>query len=127
MTGEAERAIQIQSPTLNAANAASEPSQSQSFCSIGVATVIPERKCTVTIVQRTCLQLQAKTTRGGYMAADNCQIKPGDTEAVMGPGPVGQFAIALCIRRSPTPAVWAGSGNAAGIRETGSWRPERVW
>jgi threonine dehydrogenase-like Zn-dependent dehydrogenase len=29
----------------------------------------------------------------GYMAAENCQIKPGDTIAVWGCGPVGQFAI----------------------------------
>ena len=29
----------------------------------------------------------------GYMAADNCQITPGDTVAVWGCGPVGQFAI----------------------------------
>jgi len=29
----------------------------------------------------------------GYMAADNCSIKPGDTVAVWGCGPVGQFAI----------------------------------
>jgi threonine dehydrogenase-like Zn-dependent dehydrogenase len=29
----------------------------------------------------------------GYMAADNCQIKPGDTVAVWGCGPVGQLAI----------------------------------
>ncbi len=29
----------------------------------------------------------------GFMAADNCQIKPGDTVAVWGCGPVGQFAI----------------------------------
>jgi threonine dehydrogenase-like Zn-dependent dehydrogenase len=29
----------------------------------------------------------------GYMAADNCQIKPGDTVAIWGCGPVGQFAI----------------------------------
>src|SRR3954468_17580978 len=29
----------------------------------------------------------------GYMAADNCGIKPGDTIAVWGCGPVGQFAI----------------------------------
>jgi threonine dehydrogenase-like Zn-dependent dehydrogenase len=29
----------------------------------------------------------------GYMAADNCQIQPGDTVAVWGCGPVGQFAI----------------------------------
>ena len=29
----------------------------------------------------------------GYMAAENCDIKPGDTIAVWGCGPVGQFAI----------------------------------
>ncbi len=30
----------------------------------------------------------------GYMAAENAQIQPGDTVAVWGCGPVGQFAIA---------------------------------
>jgi len=30
----------------------------------------------------------------GYMAAENCNIKPGDTVAVWGCGPVGQFSIA---------------------------------
>lgn len=29
----------------------------------------------------------------GYMAAENCQIQPGDTMAIWGCGPVGQFAI----------------------------------
>ena len=29
----------------------------------------------------------------GYMGAENCQIKPGDTVAIWGCGPVGQFAI----------------------------------
>jgi threonine dehydrogenase-like Zn-dependent dehydrogenase len=29
----------------------------------------------------------------GYMAAENCEIKPGDTIAIWGCGPVGQFAI----------------------------------
>src|SRR5215213_9169673 len=29
----------------------------------------------------------------GYMAAENCDIQPGDTIAVWGCGPVGQFAI----------------------------------
>ena len=29
----------------------------------------------------------------GYMAAENCDIRPGDTVAVWGCGPVGQFAI----------------------------------
>lgn len=29
----------------------------------------------------------------GYMAAENCQIQPGDTVAVWGCGPVGQFCI----------------------------------
>jgi threonine dehydrogenase-like Zn-dependent dehydrogenase len=30
----------------------------------------------------------------GYMAAENCMIRPGDTIAVWGCGPVGLFAIA---------------------------------
>jgi threonine dehydrogenase-like Zn-dependent dehydrogenase len=29
----------------------------------------------------------------GYMAAENCNIRPGDTVAIWGCGPVGQFAI----------------------------------
>jgi threonine dehydrogenase-like Zn-dependent dehydrogenase len=29
----------------------------------------------------------------GYMAAENCNIQPGDTVAVWGAGPVGQFAV----------------------------------
>src|SRR5205085_11636615 len=29
----------------------------------------------------------------GYMAAENCGIRPGDVVAVWGAGPVGQFAI----------------------------------
>ena len=32
----------------------------------------------------------------GYMAAENAQIEPGDTVAVWGCGPVGQFAIQSC-------------------------------
>ena len=33
----------------------------------------------------------------GYMAAENCNISPGDTIAVWGCGPVGQFAIRSCF------------------------------
>src|SRR5262245_38741407 len=33
----------------------------------------------------------------GYMAAEACDIKPGDTIAVWGCGPVGQFAIKSCF------------------------------
>ncbi|HBG27515.1 MAG TPA: glutathione-dependent formaldehyde dehydrogenase [Phycisphaerales bacterium] len=33
----------------------------------------------------------------GYMAAENCNIKPGQTIAVWGCGPVGQFAIRSCL------------------------------
>ena len=33
----------------------------------------------------------------GYMAAENAQIQPGDTVAVWGCGPVGQFAIASAL------------------------------
>ncbi len=43
----------------------------------------------------------------GYMAADNCNIQPGDTVAVWGCGPVGQFAI-----RS---AFLLGAGRVIGI------------
>src|SRR4029434_5504240 len=32
----------------------------------------------------------------GYMAAENAQIQPGDTVAVWGCGPVGQFTIRSC-------------------------------
>jgi threonine dehydrogenase-like Zn-dependent dehydrogenase len=31
-----------------------------------------------------------------YMAAENCQIKPGDTVAIWGCGPVGQLAVRSC-------------------------------
>ncbi len=43
----------------------------------------------------------------GYMAAENCDIQPGDTVAVWGCGPVGQFAI-----RS---AFLLGAGRVIGI------------
>jgi len=33
----------------------------------------------------------------GYMAAENCQIEPGDAVAVWGCGPVGQFAIRSAV------------------------------
>jgi threonine dehydrogenase-like Zn-dependent dehydrogenase len=33
----------------------------------------------------------------GYMAAENCDIRPGDTVAIWGCGPVGQFAIRSCF------------------------------
>ncbi|HEX8272927.1 MAG TPA: zinc-dependent alcohol dehydrogenase [Longimicrobiaceae bacterium] len=33
----------------------------------------------------------------GYMAAEYCDIKPGDTIAIWGCGPVGQFAIRSCL------------------------------
>jgi len=33
----------------------------------------------------------------GYMAAENCEIREGDTIAVWGCGPVGQFAIRSCF------------------------------
>src|SRR6267378_2230290 len=33
----------------------------------------------------------------GYMAAENCNIRPGDTIAIWGCGPVGQFAIRSCF------------------------------
>jgi len=33
----------------------------------------------------------------GYMGAENCNIRPGDTIAIWGCGPVGQFAIRSCF------------------------------
>jgi threonine dehydrogenase-like Zn-dependent dehydrogenase len=33
----------------------------------------------------------------GYMAAENCDLKPGDTVAIWGCGPVGQFSIRSCF------------------------------
>ena len=59
----------------------------------------------------------------GYMAAENCDIKRGDTVAVWGCGPVGQFAIksayllgaerVIAIDRFPERlAMAAGSGKA---------------
>jgi threonine dehydrogenase-like Zn-dependent dehydrogenase len=50
----------------------------------------------------------------GYMAAENCNIQPGDTVAVWGAGPVGQFAI-----RS---ALLLGAGNVIAIDHI----PERL-
>ncbi len=43
----------------------------------------------------------------GYMAAENCNIEPGDTVAVWGCGPVGQFAIQS--------AWWLGAGRVIAI------------
>ncbi len=43
----------------------------------------------------------------GYMAAENCDIQPGDTVAVWGCGPVGQFAIKS--------AFMLGAGRVIGI------------
>jgi threonine dehydrogenase-like Zn-dependent dehydrogenase len=43
----------------------------------------------------------------GYMAAENCGIEPGDTVAVWGCGPVGQFAIAS--------AWWLGASRVIAI------------
>ena len=50
----------------------------------------------------------------GYMAAENCNIKPGDTVAVLGCGPVGQFAVK---------SAWMlGAGRVIGIDR----EPERL-
>jgi threonine dehydrogenase-like Zn-dependent dehydrogenase len=50
----------------------------------------------------------------GYMAAENCNIQPGDTVAVWGCGPVGQFAIQ---------SAWLlGAGRVIGIDR----QPERL-
>ncbi len=58
----------------------------------------------------------------GYMAAENCNIQPGDTVAIWGCGPVGQFAIrsafmlgaerVIAIDRIPERLAMAKAGNA---------------
>lgn len=58
----------------------------------------------------------------GYMAAENCNIRPGDTVAVWGCGPVGQFAIrsafllgaerVIAIDRLPERLLMAEAGGA---------------
>ena len=58
----------------------------------------------------------------GYMAAENCNIRPGDTVAVWGCGPVGQFAIrsayllgaerVIALDHVPTRLQLARKGNA---------------
>jgi threonine dehydrogenase-like Zn-dependent dehydrogenase len=58
----------------------------------------------------------------GYMAAENCNIEPGDTVAVWGCGPVGQFAIrsafllgaerVVAIDRFPERLAMAANGGA---------------
>lgn len=50
----------------------------------------------------------------GYMAAENCRIQPGDTVAVWGCGPVGQFAIQS--------AFWLGAERVIAIDHV----PERL-
>jgi threonine dehydrogenase-like Zn-dependent dehydrogenase len=64
----------------------------------------------------------------GYMAAENCEIKPGDTVAVWGCGPVGQFAIrsayllgaerVIAIDRFPERLQMAEGGGAETINYT---------
>ena len=59
----------------------------------------------------------------GYMAAENCNIQPGDTIAVWGCGPVGQFAIksafvlgasrVIAIDREPERLLMAGADGKA--------------
>jgi threonine dehydrogenase-like Zn-dependent dehydrogenase len=61
----------------------------------------------------------------GYMAAENCDIQPGDTVAIWGCGPVGQFAIrsalllgaerVIAIDRVPERLQMAKEGGAIGL------------
>jgi threonine dehydrogenase-like Zn-dependent dehydrogenase len=69
----------------------------------------------------------------GYMAAENADIEPGDTVAVWGCGPVGQFAIrsawmfqagrVIAIDRVPERLTMARAGNA----ETINFQEENVY
>ena len=71
----------------------------------------------------------------GYMAAENCNIQPGDTVAVWGCGPVGQFAIAsakllgaervIAIDRFPERLRMA--TEKAGATETINYEDENVY
>jgi threonine dehydrogenase-like Zn-dependent dehydrogenase len=67
----------------------------------------------------------------GYMAAENCNIQPGDTVAVWGCGPVGQFAIrsafllgagrVIAIDREPkrlAMAAWHGKAETINYEKT---------
>jgi threonine dehydrogenase-like Zn-dependent dehydrogenase len=64
----------------------------------------------------------------GWMAAENCGIEPGDTVAVWGCGPVGQFAIrsawmlgagrVIAIDRVPERLAMARAGNAETVHAT---------
>ncbi|NOT26000.1 MAG: glutathione-dependent formaldehyde dehydrogenase [Acidobacteria bacterium] len=64
----------------------------------------------------------------GYMAAENCSIRPGDTIAVWGCGPVGQFAIrsayllgaerVIAIDRYPERLALAARGRAETLNYT---------
>jgi threonine dehydrogenase-like Zn-dependent dehydrogenase len=58
----------------------------------------------------------------GYMAAENCSIQPGDTIAVWGCGPVGQFAIksALLLGAERVIAIDAISGRLKMAAENGA-------
>jgi threonine dehydrogenase-like Zn-dependent dehydrogenase len=58
----------------------------------------------------------------GYMAAENCNIQPGDTIAVWGCGPVGQFAIksALLLGAERVIAIDAISGRLRMAAENGA-------
>ena len=61
----------------------------------------------------------------GYMAAENCNIQPGDTVAVWGCGPVGQFAIrapgcsapgrVIAIDREPERLLMAARSGQSGV------------
>lgn len=57
----------------------------------------------------------------GYMAAENCEIKPGDTVAIWGCGPVGQFAIksAYMLGASRVIAIDFVEGRLAKARDQG--------
>ncbi len=72
----------------------------------------------------------------GYMAAENCGIKPGDIIAVWGAGPVGQFAIrsalllgahqVIAIDREPARLTMARAGQERGQVVTINFEQEDV-
>jgi threonine dehydrogenase-like Zn-dependent dehydrogenase len=57
----------------------------------------------------------------GYMAAENCDIKPGDVVAVFGCGPVGQFAIKSALMFGAERVIAISTASRSGC----AWRRRR--
>ena len=99
MRSEVDRAIQIHSPTLNAASAARQPSQMVSCRSSGLPDVRRKRKVTVTMMQRMTLGRQPKAERRAAQLARRATIGPTPEARRAGMYPAGD---ATAISSSPS-------------------------